>query len=441
MGYNAAMPFNSEYLSGWNVPPEAAAWYEQALVAYEAGSYASAWVLFADFVNAVGAVPAALVGLGEAALMERHPDEARQYLEMALAQPNVAPLIQAVAHFTLGNCSAAAGQMPTAFEEYRQATALKPDYTQAWWTGGRCLLALGRDAEAAEWFSQAGSHRWQGVAAASAGQLETALAALTRASEEHPDLPEAWLGRALVEERLGRSEAARTSAQTLVGGGLVVNDFGLIDAGMRILNGEADFQGGIDLLLGRRPPVEADPGLQAISAHLGALYPDQAPLTLSQVARNSPVDAVWAYACRNHWHFVSLGFSELYEKESPNRDVSGWGFELSLRVARGPDDTEPPAWVAPLLFKLGRYVDNNRAPFDEGHHVDYGGPLDDGTSPLTALAFAADPQLKPLDTPNGRVKFLAAVGLRPEERPALKDGAEELLARMARENPLLVVRG
>lgn len=437
------MPFSSAHLPpGLTVPAEAAAAYETGLQAFEAGDYATAWVNFANFANTVGPVPAALANVAESAFMEQYFDEARQYFTMALAQPEVSELIQAVCHCYLGNCNAAGGQLEAAFEEYRQATALKPDYTQAWHTGGRCLLELRRDAEASEWFARAGAPRWQGVAAASAGQLEPALAALVKATQDHPDLPEAWLGRALVEAQLGQADAARASAQQVVGGGLVVNDFSVLDAAIGILNGKADFRAGIDLLLGRRPPqLDAQPGLEAISAQLGLLYPNQEPLALSQMMRNSPLDSVWVYSTPTHWHFVSLGFTELYEKESPNPAVSGWGFELSVRVARPPNDDEPPAWVAPLLFKLGRYVFNNKAPFDEGHHIDYGGPLDDGESPLTALAFAADPQLKPLQTPHGSVKFLAVVGLKPEERPDLKDGAEALLERMARENPLLVVRG
>jgi len=428
-------------MTGWTIPPTVAEAWEVGLAAFENGDYATAWVNFAELCNKVGPAPAALASVAEAAFMERYFDEARQYFNLALAQPNVSELVQAVCHCYLGNCNAAAGQMEAAFEEYRQASTLKPDYTQAWQSGGRCLLELRRDAAAAEWFGKAGNHRWQGVAAANAGRLEEALQALTQATGEQPDSAEAWLGRALVEHQLGRAEAARSSAQTVVGGGLVVNDFSIIDAAMQLLNGNANFQAGLDLLLGRGgPPVEADPGLQAVSAHLSALYPDQPPLALSQVQRTSPLDAVWVYPTRNHWHFVTLGFSELYEKESPNPAVSGWGFELSMRVARPPDDDDPPAWVAPLLFKLGRYVFNNSAPFGEGHHIDYGGPLDDGDSPLTALAFAADPQLAPIDTPNGRVTFLAVVGLKPEERPPLEDGAEAVLERMAKGNPLWVVK-
>src|ERR1700722_16835051 len=33
-----------------------------------------------------------------------------------------------------------------------------------------------------------------------------------------------------------------------------------------------------------------------------------------------------------HWHLVTRGLTELEAKQSPNRQLSGWGFELTLRL-------------------------------------------------------------------------------------------------------------
>jgi hypothetical protein len=39
--------------------------------------------------------------------------------------------------------------------------------------------------------------------------------------------------------------------------------------------------------------------------------------------------------------------SELYEKNSKNKNESGWGFELSVRPQRGKGQQSPPEWVEP----------------------------------------------------------------------------------------------
>jgi suppressor of fused len=56
-----------------------------------------------------------------------------------------------------------------------------------------------------------------------------------------------------------------------------------------------------------------------------------------------------------HWHFVTYGFSELYEKAGQDSDLSGYGFELTFRLAAG-EEAEPPAWALNLLQNLGCYA-------------------------------------------------------------------------------------
>ncbi|MFV2172583.1 suppressor of fused domain protein [Actinomadura sp. LOL_016] len=52
-----------------------------------------------------------------------------------------------------------------------------------------------------------------------------------------------------------------------------------------------------------------------------------------------PLDGISVYPRADpvpHWHFVSYGMSELYEKTSSNADESGWGFEFTFRLVRDP---------------------------------------------------------------------------------------------------------
>ncbi|MEV0345567.1 suppressor of fused domain protein [Nonomuraea sp. NPDC050680] len=197
-------------------------------------------------------------------------------------------------------------------------------------------------------------------------------------------------------------------------------------------------------------------GWAAIETALHDLYGDTEPVgTFAPDVPYSdggpdPLDAIRIYARdepRPHWHLVSFGMSELYEKVTDDPEESGWGIEFSIRVARGPQDEAPPKWPAVLLQQLARYVFAER-PFAPGHtiHVARGTFNDrpdqeaDNPTELAALAFAVDPQLAVLDTPHGRVTFLQVVALTEAEYVAAKGGnAGAVLERVERDVPLHIV--
>lgn len=118
------------------------------------------------------------------------------------------------------------------------------------------------------------------------------------------------------------------------------------------------------------------------------------------------------------WLYVTYGFSELYEKECGDPDNSGYGFELTFRLKKG-EETEPPVWPMNLLQELATYVFSTGNGFAPGHYMDCGGPISPEETTLTALAFQADPELAALQTPNGKVAFLQAVGLTAGEMEGL----------------------
>src|SRR5262245_54120300 len=117
------------------------------------------------------------------------------------------------------------------------------------------------------------------------------------------------------------------------------------------------------------------PGWHAITAAFELLYPDQTdPIHAASVPHPPLSDhqlyGISAYRAEGppHWHFVTYGFSELYEKESDDPEVSGWGFELTFRLSRGEDEDQPPGFAIDFLFNLGRYVRRSRNPFGRGHY-------------------------------------------------------------------------
>src|SRR5207247_650469 len=86
---------------------------------------------------------------------------------------------------------------------------------------------------------------------------------------------------------------------------------------------------------------------------------------------NDPLDGVSVYKNLDppHWHYITFGLSELYEKESDIPDVSGFGFELTFRLACKPEADSPPIWAVKFLQSLAKYVVNRRRGFDVGHYI------------------------------------------------------------------------
>lgn len=168
-------------------------------------------------------------------------------------------------------------------------------------------------------------------------------------------------------------------------------------------------------------------GFDAVSRALERLYPGQEGIFYRTVipyalGGKDPLDGIEVWKSEHgvpHWHYVTYGFTELYEKESDISQESGYGFELTFRLKRGAEE-QPPAWPVNLLQNLARYVFSAGNGFGPGHHMSCNGPIAlDTDTKLTALGFRVDPELGELDTPNGHMRFLQAVALTGDEMEAM----------------------
>lgn len=188
-------------------------------------------------------------------------------------------------------------------------------------------------------------------------------------------------------------------------------------------------------------------GCDAIAERLRALYPGQegqyyGVIVPAFLGGNDPLDGIEAWKSEAgcpHWHYVTYGFTELYEKESNNPEESGYGFELTFRLKRGEEEM-PPAWPMNLLQNLARYVFSSGNVFGAGHHMSCNGPvaLEEDTK-LTALGFRVDPELGEMDTPNGHMTFLQAVAITEDEMIGqMCWSGENFLGLMAQFLPLCV---
>ncbi len=140
-----------------------------------------------------------------------------------------------------------------------------------------------------------------------------------------------------------------------------------------------------------------------------------------------------------HWHYVTYGFSEQNSDKGPH-GRSGFGFELTFRLASEPGALEAPMWPIHMLQNLGRYVYQSRNGFQHGHRLSANGPISLSTPTLLcAMGFSHDLELPPIDTPNGSVEFLQVIGMTAEEEAgAQKWDTRKLLELMLPYMPLWI---
>ncbi len=176
-------------------------------------------------------------------------------------------------------------------------------------------------------------------------------------------------------------------------------------------------------------PASTSPGWDAISEAMRSVHGPQEPRHWGDVTARllgpARIDGLSAYDAGDHWHFVTLGLSEIWEKETDDRAVSGLGFEYTMRVRRHSGD-EPPQWVIRLMSRLGETALAGH-PFPVGHTLDPGGPLTgDEPSSLEAMCFIEDPTLPELQTPNGVVRFVQVVGITRSQLEAILNDRDQI---------------
>lgn len=190
-------------------------------------------------------------------------------------------------------------------------------------------------------------------------------------------------------------------------------------------------------------------GWDAIDGALRRIYCDREPKHFGTIlpmslGGNAPLQGISVYknlAPQPHYHYVTYGFSELYEKETDDPEFSGYGFELTFRLACSPDAPEdPPVWPLNFLQNLARYVFSSGNIFDERHHLPFNGPIAmNEVTDITAGFFFLDPELDVIDTPNGQVKFLQLVGLATDEYELVQKGYfRPIAARVTALTPLAI---
>ena len=201
-------------------------------------------------------------------------------------------------------------------------------------------------------------------------------------------------------------------------------------------------------------------GWDTIDEALLKVYPEQEPRHYGTILKymlggEDPLDGISIYDNYKqifHRHIVSYGMSELYySPESAENEFSGWGFEFTFRIVPFEEDKDAedgtknePSWTMNVMQNLARYVFESKKWFEAYHFIPANGPIRlECDTKLVGIAFAPDPQLGTIETPNGEVAFLQMVGITQEELDWLWQEpktykVEELINKMREDNPLLI---
>lgn len=78
-------------------------------------------------------------------------------------------------------------------------------------------------------------------------------------------------------------------------------------------------------------------GWDAITKECERTYPNQenpkhyGTLIKWRLGGKDPIDGISVYDGGDYWHFVTYGLSEIYEKETDNKEISGYGIYIKTK--------------------------------------------------------------------------------------------------------------
>lgn len=167
-------------------------------------------------------------------------------------------------------------------------------------------------------------------------------------------------------------------------------------------------------------------GWDSITAVFTELYPENSEPV--HIGTNSPMylggkdalEGVSAYDDGEYWHFVSYGLTELYDKQSRIKKVSGFGYEFTFKFKKGNYDNEllEIMNIAGILQSLAGVVRKGVRffqPYDFIYTGQKSGMDSTQKSKIKSLILVPDSTAKSIDTPNGKVDFLCFVGINDEK--------------------------
>jgi len=171
-------------------------------------------------------------------------------------------------------------------------------------------------------------------------------------------------------------------------------------------------------------------GWDAIEKEFLRVYPGQTKpkhygtIIKNVMGGNDPLDVISVYDGGSYWNFVSFGLTEIYEKECENKEISGYGYELTFKLKKENYEDEEAELknICGILQMVARLVFRNGEVFNADEFIYTGQSTGIDAfqkSNLTGFILIKDPTVESIDTPNGKVDFLELVGMTDAELKTL----------------------
>lgn len=180
------------------------------------------------------------------------------------------------------------------------------------------------------------------------------------------------------------------------------------------------------------------PGFDSIDAIFAEIYPvcykNYATIMKWRFGGKDPLDTISVYDGGDFWHFVTYGLTELYDKESDDPEVSGYGMEFTFKLKKSDyeDEEAELMCICGILQSLARITFENGECFYPYEYVYTGqtqGIDSRQLSNITGFITIPDTTVQPvdpkdghpllIDTPNGKMQFVEFIGATDRELKAV----------------------
>ena len=171
-------------------------------------------------------------------------------------------------------------------------------------------------------------------------------------------------------------------------------------------------------------------GWHAIEEEFLRIYPGQTnpkhygTILPWMLGGNDPLDGISVYDGGDYWHFVSFGQTEIYEKESDVKEISGYGYELTFKLKKDnyEDEEAEIRNICGNLQMIARLTFTKNEIFQPFEFIYTGQTVGIDAkqkSNLTGFITIKDPTVETIDTPNGKVEFVELIGMTDAELKTL----------------------
>ena len=164
------------------------------------------------------------------------------------------------------------------------------------------------------------------------------------------------------------------------------------------------------------------PGWDAITRECEKIYPDQtnpkhyAILTSKSRGGDDPLEGISIYNGGDYWHFVTYGLSELRQKRSKNKEISGYGMEFTFKLKKDnyEDEEAEIKGICGILQQIAKITSTKGETIKEYEYL-YTGQTEGidakMKSNITGFITIPDTDFKTINTPNGKVDFVEFIGV------------------------------